>query len=206
MMFSDSALNSLSLEIEGRLSHKRYAHTLGVASAARRIASYFPDIDSSEITAAALLHDITKEYSEAEHKMLISENDFCDSLEVLHSFSAPSVIRRDFPTYATENVLRSVYAHTVGAPDMTLFDEIIFIADYVEDGRTYHTCVKARDGLYTQLDEADNVTECEAALHRAVAFALSETVKMLKEGARPIHPQTQETLDAMLLRIDNTKG
>ena len=206
MMFSDSELETLSQHVGERLSQKRYAHTLGVVAAAKKIAQYFDKIDISEIVAAALLHDITKEYSVAEHQKHISEDDSCDTVEVLHSFSAPSVIRRDFPTYATDNVLRAVCRHTVGDPDMTLFDEIIFIADYVEDGRTYPSCVAARHRLYSQLADANGADECEAVLHRAVASALSETVKMLTEGDRCVHPNTQRTLDAMLSRIENMKG
>ena len=206
MMFSDVELAALSLRVRDALSSRRYAHTLGVVSAAKKIAHKFNTIDISEIVVSALLHDITKEYSVAEHKKLVFDDDVCLPDEVLHSFSAPSVIKRDYAEYATSNVLRSVYCHTVGDPDMTLFDEIIFIADYVEDGRTYPSCVSVRQSLYSELQDAKCESECEFALHRAVIAALSETVKMLTDGARPVHPMTQKTLDAMLLRIEIAKG
>ncbi len=207
MMFSDSQISELIEKIRPRLSEKRYIHTLGVRDAAVKIASFFGDIDISEISAAALLHDITKEYSLAEQKnMLLSHEksiseDNLRSEAVLHSLTAPYAVISDFSTYATENVLSAVRYHTLGDKKMSIFDEIVFLADYVEDGRMYQSCIDVRLTLYKALQKATSERECLSALHTATVAALSYTVSSLEKRRAPIHPKTIATLNAFKSKL-----
>ena len=212
MRFSGTQINILTQEVEQRLSDKRYKHTLGVKDAALKLASFFEDLDGSEISVAALLHDITKEYSVAEHEKLMLSNgekvtdaDLLSSA-VLHSLTAPYVILRDFPSYATENVLSSVKNHTLGDAEMSVFDEIIFLADYVEDGRTYPSCVEVRTRLYGDLDNASDLRERMVSLHTATVAALSNTLASLRARNECIHPKTLETLDAFVGKLADKRN
>ena len=204
--FSANALEELSVAVENRLSEKRYAHTVGVASAAEKIGMYCLPEALSELSAAALLHDISKEIEDAAQMEILrligglSNSDLMSSA-AHHAFTAPYVIKRDFPGFATENILSAVFNHTTGSPDMPLFDEIIFISDYVEEGRKYKSCIEVREELYSALSEAKDREECIMALHKATVRALDRTIISIIESGRILNERTVHTRNAFLSRI-----
>jgi predicted HD superfamily hydrolase involved in NAD metabolism len=143
MKYTENQIDFLRLEVGKRLSAKRFSHTLGVERMAVKIGEKCLPDRIDELRVAALLHDISKEYSEAEHLELIKTYNFSLSDEDLaspqlwHSITAPFVVMRDFPEFRGEDILSAVRNHTVGAPSMSVFDEIILLSDYIEDGRRY---------------------------------------------------------------------
>ena len=92
-----------TLLVSLRLSDRRLTHTLGVEKAALTIAArHFPALREEEVSAAALLHDCTKEWTAAEQLA------FCDSqgigldaqekacVKVLHGRTAAVLAERTF--------------------------------------------------------------------------------------------------------------
>ena len=158
MKLSSKELSTLREKVRLSLSEKRFLHTLGVEKAARKIAEFcLPDM-KDELSVAALLHDIAKEYdTEAllrfidEDGIILSDVDRLTAA-ALHSYAAPCVIKKYFPEYATKEILNACRNHTLGSADMSLFEEIIFIADYIEDGRSYDSCINVRDKLYSSFE------------------------------------------------------
>ena len=157
---------------------------------------------------AALLHDISKEYSEAEYNLLFKKHNIVLSEEEIyepalwHSMTAPAVISEDFPDFASENVLSSAYNHTVGSPDMSDFDEIILLADYIEEGRQYSVCVLLREEFLAELSLADCTDKALAALHRAVYKSLDNNIKEFVSRGKKFHHRTKLTFDAMFKKIE----
>ena len=185
--------------IEKILSKKRFEHTVGVANAAKRLGKIFLPDKKDELICAALLHDIAKELNEQELLELISSTGYLlsdadkESPPVLHAYAAPAVIKRDFPDFADEEILRAVFYHTVGSTDMTLFDEIIFISDFIEDGREYESSIKVRADLFSRLGEAKNRSESLIALHTAVIEAIDSTLLHLIKKNKHINEKTVMT-------------
>ena len=68
--FSEEALDNLRGEIMGKMSVKRFSHTLGVEKKAEELCALFAPEKTGMMRAAALLHDITKELSTEEQLML----------------------------------------------------------------------------------------------------------------------------------------
>lgn len=140
------------------MSEKRFVHTLGVKNMASFLGSQL-GLDVSELMAAALLHDVAKEIPIDIQIDMLESNGFSLTDEdratpgIIHSFSAPIVVRRDFPEFATPNVLNAILFHTVGAPDMSVFEKIIFISDYTEENRIYDSCVSVRKLLLNGFDK-----------------------------------------------------
>ena len=195
MTFGLDQLSRLRQRVRETLGVGRYLHTLGVERAAIRLGEQLCPEDISELSVAALLHDITKELSEEEQlEILKNIPEICDSdiksASVHHSLTAPYVIERDFAEFATERVLEAVRNHTTGDEGMSVFDEIIFISDYIEDGRTYEGCVNVRDALYSELEGARTSEDKLRALRRAVLSALDNTVVGLVKSGRVIHERT----------------
>ena len=208
MKFDGKAIAALRESVKSRLSEKRFNHTLGVENMAVRIGLSCLTDSISELRIAALLHDISKEYSEAEYIDLMKRHGFAMSDEDLstpalwHSLTAPLVIKEDYPNYATPNVLSAVYNHTVGSPDMSVFDEIILLSDYIEEGRTYGNCVRLREEFLLELDRADGSDECILALHRAVARSLDNNINEFVSRSKSFHSRTKLTRDAIMAKTE----
>ncbi len=207
MMFSEQDLGLLEEKVKSRISSYRYIHTLGVRDAALKIAEYCYSGDKSEIAAAALLHDISKEYSVAEQfdmmqksNIKLTDTDLCTE-PVFHSFTAPFVVERDFSEYSTANILSSVFSHTTGSPDMSLFDEIIFVADYVEKGRKYENCVLVREKLFSAFSSAKDREECISHLHAAAVRALEFTIIDIIKKGKVLNERTVATRNAFRARM-----
>lgn len=206
MKFSREEISSLRREMEKRLSKKRFIHTLGVEEMAAFIGEkILPDM-IDELSIAALLHDVSKEYSEAEHlfvakkhNITLTEEDI-SSPAVWHSVTGPLVIKDDFPEYAAERVLSAVAAHTSGAADMTPFDEIIFLSDYIEKGRTYQSCISLRESFLNELSSAACRDEGLRALHRAVLISLDNTISELTRRGKSVHPNALKARESILIK------
>ena len=208
MKYSEKQIESLRLEVGKRLSKKRFKHTIGVEKMAVLIGERIMPEAISELRAAALLHDISKEYSEAEQIMIMNKHNielgegeiFAPAL--WHSITGPKVIEEDFPEYASKDVLSSVYNHTVGSPDMSVFDEIVLLSDYIEEGRSYDKCVSLRDEFLIELQKAKSLEEGIISLHKAVAKSLDNNIKEFISRGKSYHKRTELTRDAIYSKIE----
>lgn len=206
MKFSEKELNTLREQIRVRLSEKRYLHTLAVEECALKLSGLCMPDKTSEAAVAALLHDITKELSPMEQraildreKILLDDEDF-ESVGVLHSFTAPIIVEKEFSSFATENVVSAIRYHTLGSPEMSVFDEIIFLADFIEDTRTYESSVRLRKFVWENMFP-DEVEKNISLLHRACIFAIDSTVLHLIENEKKINSKNILTRNALLSKI-----
>lgn len=134
----------------------RYLHTLGVERECASLAEIFslPEEEKRELCEAALLHDITKQKTQNEQKALYEKfgepygAEEENSPKILHAVTGAYVARETYPSIVTDRIFRAIRLHTAGAPDMTLFDKLLYLADYIEPGRTYEDCVQLRRAFY----------------------------------------------------------
>ena len=208
MKYNEKQIETLRLEVGKRLSEKRFNHTLGVEKMAVLIGKKTMPEDLNELRVAALLHDISKEYSEAEqillmkkHNIELGEGEVCEPA-LWHSITAPKVIENDFPEYASEAVLSSAYNHTVGSPNMSIFDEIVLLSDYIEEGRKYDKCVSLRAEFLSEFEKADSVDAMIISLHKAVAKSLDNNIQEFISRGRSYHQRTELTRDAIYSKIE----
>ena len=203
MPFSEYMIEELSDWLSSELSQKRYEHTLGVVRAALSLSEFFSEISKSEISAAALLHDVAKELSPDEQIRLAraylgeSLDAELSSPQVIHALAAPARILERHPQFATPAVLSAVLKHTTGSEDMSVFDKIIFLADYIEDGRTYNGCVLLREKLFRELNSAKTMKEREDALNRACLYEIDETVASLARRGLTVDSKTLRARNAI---------
>ncbi len=204
MTFDRTEIEKLTHEVGKRLSEKRFLHTLGVRRCALRLAELCMPEYSDSLEVAALLHDITKELPREEQYRLLSlsgETVCLDgSVGVLHSLTAPYVIKRDFPSFSEPIILGAVYNHTTGSPDMSTFDEIIFLADFIEETRTYEPSVLTRDFVFRNMSDG-KYEENIKILHRACLMEIDATIKSLTSKNMRIDERTLKTRDALEKRI-----
>ena len=201
MKFNENQLQNLRQNVMLRLSEHRFLHTVGVVAASERIASYFPSLEVTEIAAAALLHDVTKELSVPEHCQLAEEflepfsAEEIESEAILHSLSAPYMVMRDFKEFATPDILSALKNHTTAEAGISLFDEVIYIADYVEGGRRYPACIRVREMLYQGMTLAQSESECLLAMHKAVLESLENTKNKLLFQGRVVNERTNRAIE-----------
>ena len=209
MIFNSEIIEQLRLSVKNRLSDKRYAHTLGVEEMARYLGSIILPDKVDELCIAALLHDITKELSYEEQVSLLKSSNVeytredLDTKPALHSISALPFIQKEYSEYATLDVLSAVSNHTLGKENMSIFDEIIFISDYSEAGRTYPSCIDVRNHLLRNVKLGKNSKDNITFLHSASLMAINSTIDSLGRRGEQIHSRTYLTkgyLEELILK------
>ena len=154
--FTKERLDTLRRSVGEGLSEYRYRHILEVERMIVRLGTvYLPD-RIPELRAAALLHDFTKELSSAEHErilsshgILLSESDRL-SPKLYHAVTAAIRIPELFPELATADTVSAVRYHTTGRESMTLFEMLLYLADYIDESRTFSDCVALREFFFSK--------------------------------------------------------
>lgn len=196
-------LGALREKIAAYMSGKRLLHTLAVEAEIEKLAAVYAPEKEYTLHAAALLHDITKELPITKQLQLCDEFGIIYTAEevctpkIFHSRTASAVIKRDFPEFATEELLSAVRWHTTGHADMTLSEQLLFLADYIEDTRTYPSCVELRDFFWNGLESADDKM---AHLNDTMILALDMTVRELCEDKQPIHLDTVAARNSFIMK------
>ena len=209
MIFNNEMIEKLRLSVKDKLSDKRYAHTLGVEEMAKHIGNIILPENTSELCVAAILHDIAKELTYDQQLCLLKDSNVeytqedLDTKPALHSISALPLIEKEYPDYVTADILSAVSNHTLGKEHMSIFDEIIFISDYSEAGRTYPSCIDVRNYLLRNIkadkDSRDNIF----SLHKASLMAIDSTIDSLSRRGEKIHSRTYLTkgyLEELILK------
>ncbi len=202
----EAVLAALREDVRAFMSEKRYRHTLGVEKMVRRMASFFEgEIDLFCLSAAALLHDITKELSEAEQREIISKMQIKlsksqeKSPAILHSFTAEYRISKEFSFFAKEEkIISAIRAHTTGSACMSLFDKLLFVADYIEEGREYPRCIETRERFFSMLDSG---VPPKTVLDRITLSILESTIRFLTEHGYTLCEDTVRAKDSILSTI-----
>jgi len=204
-MYSDEELLLLREEVRARLSEKRFRHTLGVEKMAARLAEYVLPEKKQSLRAAALLHDIAKELPPEEQKDLIKKarikltDEELLSVPTLHSYASVYLIKRDFPSFATREILLATKNHTVGSPRMSLFEIIIFLSDYIEEGREYESAVKLREFVLSSL--SGNKRQDVRLIKYAAYSSINYTIENLSAQGKYINPKSVLTRNSFSSKI-----
>jgi predicted HD superfamily hydrolase involved in NAD metabolism len=153
----DADVRKVSAYLEQNLSSKRRRHILGVADTAEALAGRF-DYDPQKARLAGLAHDLAREWPpEAVTKEALRDGTGLSPLEeqnhvLLHGRAAAQFIRETFDVLDPE-VLDAVRHHTLGTPDPSRLDLILYAADYLEPNRPF-----LDDRLRELRDSGDLVT------------------------------------------------
>ena len=114
--------------LRARLSPPRFAHCLRASELAAEIARAH-GLDEDKAALAGLLHDFAREMPEAEMAPIARELG-CDPdvPAVWHGPVAARILQREHGLDDPE-VLSAIARHTVGDPDMTAVDAVVYVAD-----------------------------------------------------------------------------
>ncbi|KRN34246.1 bis(5'-nucleosyl)-tetraphosphatase (symmetrical) YqeK [Liquorilactobacillus mali] len=180
----------LLAKVKNSVSNKRYRHILGVEQAAVKIAK-LNNFDIEKASIAALVHDYAKERSAEEFKQVIADKNLdADLLNwnnyLWHGVVGAEIIKDELHI-ENEEILNAVRRHTVGAENMTILDKIVYVADYVENGRVFPDVNIARTLAYSNLDDA-------------VAFETKHTLEYLISTNGVVYPDAILTYNKWVVK------
>lgn len=169
--------------IKGRMSEKRFIHSVNMAEAAAALAKRY-GADPEKARVAGILHDITKETPREEQLQILGDNAIIlDDIQKItpklwHSITG-SVYVKQHLGITDIDILNAIRYHTSGRPNMSLLEKIIFIADFIGAERDY-------DGVDVMREKA------QRSLEEAMEFGLSYTICDLAQRKLPIHRDALE--------------
>ena len=139
------------------LDEHRVAHVAGCESEAVRLATHWGE-DPELAAEAGILHDITKSLSYDEQLQLcekygiINDNSELEAPKLLHAKTGAAMARELFGV--SDTVYEAIRWHTTGKPDMSLFEKILYLADYIEPTRDFEGIDELRELAFSNLDGA----------------------------------------------------
>lgn len=178
--FVDLSRDELLTKVASQMSEQRFQHVLRVEKKALEIASNFP-INLEQVSVAALTHDYAKERSDEEMMERIKQSSVDQTIlsfgnAIWHGVIGAEIVREELGITNLE-ILQAIRVHTTGDTEMTLLDKIIFVADYVEEGREFPGVEDARKLALTNLDDA-------------VRYEIKQTLLFLASNNQKIYPKT----------------
>ena len=174
---------------------KRFLHTLGVADEAISLGKIFLPKKLEKLYFTGLLHDITKDFSTEKHLELCSKYSIEISPDIapklLHSKTGAAYARDKFGEDNIDSeVYNAIFRHTTGSVNMSIFDIIIYLADYIEQGRTFEDCVYLRKFFYDRIKKANTKEERLEVLRKALVLSFDLTIKNLIDEGKSIDSDT----------------
>ncbi len=183
------------------IDEKRLFHTLSVEKEALSMAKIYLSLYGygeeylGDISAAALLHDITKNYPVEKHIEYLSDFffdiDFPES--VLHSVSSAFFALERF--CCNTRVFSSIYYHTTGCAQMDIFEKIIYLSDIIEPTRIHDSCKKLRRLFYERIESASNEKEYKYALDKTILDSFVMTKTHLEDTGRTVDRRLFEAIE-----------
>ncbi len=179
--------------LEKVLTPGRFRHSVSVMETAVRLAKkYGADIGKAE--TAGLMHDCARNIRGEEAFLLCEkygiETDFISESqpELLHG-PLGYYIARDVYGIVDQDILNAIRCHTTGKESMSLLEKIIFMADYIEPGRSCPHIDAVRKEAAVDLDRAmlaalDNVLGKGAYLHQDTINARNFILRHVKMKGR----------------------
>ncbi len=179
----------LAEHLKTLLSERRYHHTMEVVRTAQKMADLY-GIDRGKAEAAALLHDIARDFSGREILQMCQKyNIAVDEIEK----SLPDLLHGKVGAYLAKNrygiedgeVLDAIRFHTTGRKNMSVLEKVVFLADMIEPARDFPGVAGLRELAWQNLD-------------RAVMAGLDSTIRYVLQKGFPVHPNSIEARNALL--------
>lgn len=169
------SLDEMYEYIKGSLNDKRYIHTLGVISVAKKLAQ-INNVDEKKAEIAALCHDIAKYIKADEAMKIMKENNINldeyekNTPELWHGIIGPIYAKKELKI-EDEEILNAIRYHTTGRENMSDLEKIIYIADMIEPSRVFEGVEEIREITLKDLNKG-----MIAGLNHSISYLLSKGV------------------------------
>ena len=214
-IITEEMLSELRTSAVEGMSEKRRTHTLAVEKMAMRLGAIYAPDKINILRAAALLHDVTKEIKLdgqialcEKYGIVVAEDDKL-APKTFHAKTAAKVIKDKFSMFADEDIVSSVRWHTTGREKMSICEKIIYLADYIDESRSFPDCIKLREYFWGA--DISKMTEDEKMSHLRDTLILSYdmTIRSLLDENSPVAKDTFDARNELVcerLKANKMKG
>lgn len=205
-MITEPMLDRLREQIRTKLSPKRFFHTAEVEKMVARLAALYIPEKEMKLRAAALLHDMTKELSPESQMAICLTRDIgyeeADrySPKTLHARTAAALIPEQYPDFADTEIIGCVRWHTTGHADMTLCEQLVYLADYIDMSRTFEDCVQLRNFFFDAQPGEMDMPARLSHLRDTLILSFDMTFRGLLEEGKPVSPDSVLARNQLLYR------
>ena len=205
MKINENDIVFLRSELNKFISGKRLTHSLAVEEEAAHLGKLFKLSESTvnKLRVCAILHDITKEKSTEEQIALcegfghkVSAEDV-NSPKVFHSVTGAYLAKKLYGNYVCRTVFNGIKYHTTGRENMTLFEKLVYLADYIEPTRTFDDCVKLREYFYSAKEFTIE------HLNATLLLSYDMTIKNLLDENKCVHSATIKARNYLIFERNN---
>lgn len=178
--YTEWTREAILAEAEKQMKPSRFQHVQRVEACSIELAEkYGAPVEACSL--AALLHDFAKEHDPKSMKAIILSQGLDREMidfgsEIMHGPVGAYYAETVFGI-TDEAILDAIRQHTIGGETMTLIGKVLFVADYIESGRSFKGVDEARRLAAISLDEA-------------AYFKIKKTIIHLVKKELPIYPGT----------------
>lgn len=159
--YSEDYFKELRKKVKKNISKNRYEHTLGVEFTSASLAMRYDSALINKARIAGILHDCAKNIGEdklikvcKDNNLPISEYDKKNAESLLHG-RVGAIYAGEIYDIDDMEIIDAIKYHTLGRPQMTLLEKIVFTADYIEPGRDKAANLELiRRTAFLDIDEA----------------------------------------------------
>ncbi|KRN29731.1 hypothetical protein IV38_GL000619 [Lactobacillus selangorensis] len=172
--------------VQMRLDDARFQHCLRVEQTAIRLAEQNGgDVEKASI--AGMCHDYAKQRTADEFKAVILQQHMNPELleygnGIWHGVVGAYFVEKELDIHDQE-ILNAIRRHTIAAPEMTLLDKIVFVADFIEPKRDFPGVEDARKAADRDIDDG-------------VRYELVHTLEYLIQTHSKVYPGTLTSYNA----------
>ena len=188
-------LNIINDDIKKELSEKRYNHSIGVMKKTEELAKLY-GVNVNKAKLVGLAHDIGKELSKDGKLQYSRENNIqIDEIEkinvgLLHAKIGADICKKRYGF--DQEMQDAIKYHTTGSENMNLFAKIIFVADKIEEGRSYKDEEKMK-----KLKKARELAK--ENIDKAMIYEIDASLKFTILKGELIHPDSIATRNKIIL-------
>ncbi|MHB1452538.1 MAG: nicotinate (nicotinamide) nucleotide adenylyltransferase [Saccharofermentanales bacterium] len=183
-------LSEYEFRLRSLISAQRLVHSLNTMKESVRLGRLY-GASLEKCAVAGLLHDCTKHNKSGMftfEEMGFINGNHAETIgipaEIEHAYSGSVYAQRNFGI-EDEEILNAIKFHTTSRPDASRVEKIVFIADKIEPGRTFHRIDEIREIAYRNLD--DGLREC-----------LIDIILHLGQTGKTVHPDTVAALKSLV--------
>lgn len=196
--------------VKGFTVEKRFSHVLGVEKEACELGKIFLPEKCEKLQIAGILHDITKNFSYEKQIELCNEYgielDKYIAPKLLHARTGCEFARRYFGNQIVDDEIYSaIYYHTTGKAQMSLFEAIIYLADYIEENRTFADCVELRKYFYDNIGKVHSYEDKLEVLRSTLVLSFDMTIRNLLDEGKVVDFYTMSARNYLIINEKNLK-
>lgn len=184
-------IDDIKQKLKDDIGEKRLEHSMRVMDESKKLARVY-DVDVESAAIAGLLHDcgrLTDSSSllkKADEFGIILDRMYTKNVNLIHARLGMEIARQKYEIEDID-ILNAIRYHTTGRENMSILEKIVYMADYIEPGRSFKGIEEIRDICYIEKD-----------INKALVKASDNTIMYILNNSWLIHEDTIKARNFLL--------